>query len=194
MTIQIFPSTNPTFSVVIEDNFNTRINRYGGAAVQRLSEWRFPVRTVTVPFGKLPLVDRNALYTFFRERLGAGEAFWYVHNRSQAIVDEYMGYGVGGALTLDTHSKTTDVATLVVYEDGVAQVKDTDYEVLVGSGLAVVDQIRWLVGHYPAAGALITHKCTGKLRIKVYMDDKFRDEWFRHLHSKTEITLYEEQW
>jgi len=195
MTVQVFPTTlTAAYPIRIKTGYKTTITDYGEGAVQRVSNWRFGKRTIVVPYGKMPVGDRDTLLAFFRARMGSGESFWYVHNRQEQWTDEYVGYGTAGALTLDLHCKATVVSSLVIYEDGVAQVKDTDFTFVSGGGAADADRITWIAGHYPAAGALITADHRGLLRILAYFSDEIDLEWFRFLHSKSEVTLFEEQW
>jgi hypothetical protein len=186
MTTPLFPTLSGIdYPIKIKDSYFTRINRYGKGESQRLSEMRFPMREVHVPFGKLNVTDRNTLYSFFRARLGASEAFHYFHNRSQKIVDEYVGYATGSEQTLDIPSKSTvSGATLILYADMTPISKTLS----AGTGENDSDQVIFTA----TLGSLITLDCYGLLRLRCVFGDDFEEEWFRYLHSRADIILYEE--
>ncbi len=197
MTVQIYPTSPIPYHVyVFSEEYQTVISEFTGQNEQALQLRRFPKRTFQVQYENIDLNSEWYLIeNFFKARKGQYEAFWFLDLIKRKWTDEYVGRGTAGALTLDLHSKTTTAASYTIYEDAVAQVEDTDYTFVPGGGLAGVDRITWIVGHYPALGALITSNFTGYLRAKVRMDDRFSDEFITStIGGIKTITLREIQW
>ena len=196
MIIQTYPTTPvPSYSYIMAEKYQTLASPYQGQNEQRLRLARFPKRSVTLKYDKADIDSAWAtLHNFFKARFGGWESFWFLDIRLRPWTDEYVGRGTGAALTLDLHSKTTDLSTLIIYEDAVAQVKDVDYTFISGGGEAGVDRITWIAGHYPALGALITADHKGLLRIKACLPDDWADDWYKHLRTRLELKLREVQW
>jgi hypothetical protein len=197
MTIQIYPTSPIPYRILIfSEEYQTLISEFTGQNEQALMLRRFPKRTIQVQYQNIFLDSQWYLIeNFFKARKGQYEAFWFLDLIQRKWTDEYVGRGTGEALTLDLHSKTTVAGTYVIYEDGVAQIEDTDYTFGSGGGLAGVDRITWKSSHYPALGALITANHKGYLRIKARMDDRFSDEFtMPTIGSIKTITLREVQW
>lgn len=202
MTIQTYPTSPlPSYPYQFQAAFKTLINEFDAGNEQRRMLRRFPKRTVTLVYNNIEYsTDWYPIENFFHQRFGGYDSFWFVDFAKRKWVDEYVGRGTAGALTLDLHSKTTTVATLKIYEDAVEQVKDTDYTFVSGGGEAGSDRITWIAGHYPATGALITSDFEGFLRIKARLSDQFSDSISAKIGSVATIgdiqtvTLSEVQW
>jgi len=181
---------SPKFShaLISGRDFVTRISKFGGQPAGTFNEQRnrqitFPIGTFTLLYKNLLVADRNTVYAWWRNYHGAygdstGVNFHFFDQALRGWYGEYMGRGTGNALTLDFPGKTlTNDATLIVYEDDVAQVKDTDFTFVSGGGTEGADQATWIVGHYPAVGAMITCSFNGYLRIKArFAEDGWSEE------------------
>lgn len=194
MPIPIYPSTPvPAFAEIITGQFKTLMSEFDSGEEQRRSLRRFSKRRMKLDYQNLSASEWATVQAFFGARLGSSEAFWWVDWLSRAYTDEYMGRGTGGALTLDLHGVSTSGRT--IYKNGVAETAGVDYNISTGTGEAGADQAVWIAGHYPAAGALITHDFTGKLRLKAVFPDEltFVQHSPSYMNIET-IELREVQW
>ena len=197
MTVQTYPATpKPFYTYSLNESFQTILSDFEGQNQVAQAVARFAKREFVLGYRtKDILTEWYLIHDFFKARYGAYDPFWFVDPAQRKWTDEYVGRGTAGALTLDLHSKTTTVASLAIYEDGVAQVKDTDFTFVSGGGGAGSDRITWISGHYPAFGCLITSDFIGNLRIKGRLADTFSDQTVSNKFIDIkEIRIKEVQW
>jgi hypothetical protein len=186
-------------------SYKTLIFEADSGLEQRRRRARFPKRRAILTYPPMPKADRDVIADWFSDYHGMygdanGDLFYFFDQAFRHHKDEYVGRGTGAALTLDLHSKTTTPgATLIIYEDDVAQIADTDYTFVSGGGTEGADRITWIAGHFPATGALITSAFNGYLRIKArFAVDEMEEEIFTFSGTEAmyriSIPLQEVQW
>ena len=75
----VFPSINPSYSVVETPLFNTQVINYGNKIEQRIAMDSVVRKSFKLYWKSLTTAEKTTVYDFFVARLGAFEAFTWVN-------------------------------------------------------------------------------------------------------------------
>lgn len=165
-----FPtSIIPQYDYSMSVEFQNLVSGFETGKEQRRRIWRFPKRTIQLTFNAVQTSVSNALYDFFRARVGNFSPFWFIEPNAEpynttnnAHYDQFVGIGnsVNTAFDLPAYASTA----WTIYRNGTALSSVTQYTISTGAGDAGSDQLR-ITTSAPAAGDIITADYQGRLMI-----------------------------
>ncbi len=159
------------YSYGLDETFRNLSTDMDSGVEQRRRLWTFPKLSPSLVYKNKSKSGRDTIHAWYEAYHGSygddsGNLFYFFDQTLRHWTKRYMGRGTGAALTLDIPSKTTtNDATLIIYEDDVAQVATVDFNFVSGGGTEGADRATWIVGHYPAVGAMITVSLNGYIRL-----------------------------
>lgn len=181
MSLPIYPAPADRIrwpGIEITDQWKTTITPMeSGCNENRTKRWRFPKRSVNIPYSRDEAADVSAAWLFYRARSGAYEPFWLIVPTEdvEPYEDEFIARGDGITQSFDLPGKTTTLRS--VYVDGV---EDATATYASGTGEAGVDRVTF--SSVPAEGALLTADFTGYLRLRArFAQDSLKKTNFDYL-------------
>lgn len=94
MAIQTFPaSPKPAYGISTTQKHRTLISGMASGGELRRRSVRFPKRNISLAYNYLSASDRDIIQSFFTDRGGPFEEFWFVDYQSKHRHDEYVGRG-----------------------------------------------------------------------------------------------------
>jgi hypothetical protein len=153
--MEIYPATPvPSWSQLIDDEFNVTVGEYDSGAEQRRMLLRFSRRTASSVYNNLIQSEIETLRSFIKKVHGPADSFWYIDFVKSKRYDEYLGRGIsyliyaaiaddGGVQTDETAGANNTTANDMTLLPPVPAVNDAYY---FGFTVNLVDTIRVNIG------------------------------------------------